>query len=104
MKTILITGASSGIGKATALLCAKEGHSLLICARREKEPKELTLEIQNKYKTDVHAFNLDVSKKEEVFKKIEGLPKKWNQIKGISSTLILFPEEKPIQEVLFIVP
>ena len=39
-KTVLVTGASSGIGKATAILCSKLGASVIITARNEERLKD----------------------------------------------------------------
>lgn len=79
-KTIFITGASSGIGQATALRCAQEKHRILICARREDRLKKVADEIKNKYQTDVHYFCLDVTQKEDVHHKMNYLPKEWQEI------------------------
>lgn len=46
-KTILITGASSGIGKATALLCHKFGANIILTARRESELKNICNQLKN---------------------------------------------------------
>jgi NADP-dependent 3-hydroxy acid dehydrogenase YdfG len=46
-KVVLITGASSGIGKATAMKLAKEGASVVLCARSEDELKKLKEKIEN---------------------------------------------------------
>jgi len=45
-KVAIITGASSGIGRATALLFAKEGAALVLAARRQKELDDLVAEIR----------------------------------------------------------
>lgn len=45
-KVVIITGASSGIGKATAKLLASKGAKIVLCARREDKLKALTEEIQ----------------------------------------------------------
>lgn len=46
-KVVLITGASSGIGKCTAILCYQMGARVIITARREEKLKETLTEIQN---------------------------------------------------------
>jgi len=60
-KTTLITGASSGIGKAFAYQLAKEKHNLIIIARREDLLKKISNEIQNKYKVKVNVVAADLT-------------------------------------------
>ncbi len=77
-RTALITGASSGIGKATAIELAREGFNLVICGRRQDALDELQQELQKKVK--VHSLRFDVRDKEEVKKAIEGLPEEFQTI------------------------
>lgn len=77
-KTALITGASSGIGKATAKAFAKADINLILCGRRENELKKLQEELSSK--VSVTLLQFDVRDKAEVFKKIEGLPLEFQQI------------------------
>lgn len=77
-KTALITGATSGIGKATAIAFSKEGINLIICGRRKKELEKLKAELEKNVK--VHLLQFDVSKREEVFKAIENLPPYFQKI------------------------
>lgn len=72
MKTALITGASSGIGRATAIALAKAGFSLVLCGRRQNRLDEL----KNKLSTlgRMHTLNFDVRDKKAVFKAIKSLP------------------------------
>lgn len=79
-KIALITGASSGIGMATAIALAKEGVNLILLARRKKILDELEHELREKYSVDVLSLNLDVRNKEEVQKKINELPSNWKAI------------------------
>ena len=74
--TILITGASSGIGKATAELFAKDGARLILCGRRQERLDQL----KDSLNTEVHLLNFDVRDRTAVFRAIESLPANWKQI------------------------
>lgn len=62
MKTVLITGASSGIGKELAIKFAKHGYSLILVARRKKLLQDLKKELINEYDIKVEYFACDISK------------------------------------------
>ena len=78
MKTALITGATSGIGKATASAFAREGINLILCGRREDRLAELKKELSKR--VAVHKLSFDVRDKEVVFEKINSLPEKFQKI------------------------
>lgn len=75
-KTILITGATSGIGKATAELFAERGERLILCGRRQERLEQL----KAKFKGEIHLLNFDVRNRKAVFDAIDSLPKAWKQI------------------------
>lgn len=77
-KTAFITGATSGIGKATAVLFAKNGIDLVICGRRQERLDGLKKDLGK----DVNVFtlNFDIRSKEEVNKAIRGLPEEFSLI------------------------
>lgn len=62
MKTVLITGASSGIGLELAHVYAENGYNLFITARRENNLKDLKEAIEKKHNVKVDYFPLDLSK------------------------------------------
>ena len=66
-KTVLITGASSGIGAVMAKRFAYLGYNLAICARREERLEVLKAEIEAEYGVKVAVLTLDVSDYEQVF-------------------------------------
>ena len=66
-KTILISGASSGIGAGMAREFAKKGYNLAICARRMERLQALKRELEEQYGIQVIARTLDVTDYEQVF-------------------------------------
>lgn len=71
-KTALITGATSGIGEATAYEFAKHGIRLIICGRRLERLKTLKNDLEKQ--TDVHILNFDIRDRQATFDAIAGLP------------------------------
>ena len=78
MKTILITGATSGIGLATAKKFANKKNQLILCGRRQHKLDEISNEISKI--TNVLTLQFDVSDKEEVNKVLENIPKEFSSI------------------------
>ncbi len=77
-KTAFITGATSGIGRATARLLAKEGYRIIACGRRAERLKELKEELSAV--TDITTLTFDVRDHEAVVAAIESLPEEWRAI------------------------
>lgn len=80
-KTVFVTGASSGIGQATAHAFAKEGANLLLCARRIDRLEEMKKEFLRLYPDcKVHIFKLDVRNRAAVESALDTLPQEWKDI------------------------
>src|SRR5947209_15971959 len=79
-KIVLITGASSGIGRATAFAFAAEGARLLLCARRLDMLLELESPLMKAGAQGVLLFQLDVTQRESVEQAISALPPEWTEI------------------------
>jgi len=79
-KTIMITGATSGFGKAIAKKFAKNEYSLIITGRRKELLDELESDLHSSGKLNVLSLCFDVRKKEEVESVIASLPEEWKKI------------------------
>jgi len=77
--TILITGATSGFGKAIALKFAAEGHHCIITGRREDRLEEVTNELAQ-HKVDVLPLALDVRDRTAVEDTLANLEERWQAI------------------------
>ena len=80
MKTVLITGASAGIGKATAHIFAKNGWRMAITGRRADRLEELARELVDSYNVAVKVLVFDIQSKSEVVSAISELGEDWNNI------------------------
>lgn len=78
MKTILITGATSGIGKATAELLAKQGNRIVICGRRSEVLESVKADLSPF--TEIFSLKFDVRNLEEVENAVNSLPEEWKNI------------------------
>lgn len=78
MKTALITGATSGIGKATAVAFSKHNINLILCGRRQDRLEILKSELSKN--VQVHTLCFDIRDKESVFSEINSLPESFNTI------------------------
>ena len=79
-KIALITGATSGIGKATAEVLAKNGFDIIITGRREEKLLELEKLLQNEHKAEVLSLEFDVRNYTDVEKYVGNLPERWKNI------------------------
>ena len=101
-KTVFITGASSGIGRATAKAFAQQGARLLLCARRIDRLTDLARELATlDPEPDVFNFRVDVQDPLAVNETIANLPKDWRNIDvlvnnaGLSRGLTKLFEDDP---------
>ena len=79
-KTIMITGATSGFGKAIAVRFAENGFNIIITGRRKELLNKLEKELQTVGNIKTLSLNFDVRKKDEVESVIENLPEEWKKI------------------------
>jgi len=77
-KTVFITGATSGIGKASAEIFAKSKFNLILCGRRSERLSKLKEEL-GKF-TNITTLQFDVRNREEVFKSIASLSLEFQKI------------------------
>ncbi|HMM01455.1 MULTISPECIES: SDR family NAD(P)-dependent oxidoreductase [unclassified Dysgonomonas] len=97
-KIALITGATSGLGRAIALRLAKEGYDVIITGRRKDRLEELEREIEIKYESKVYSLCFDVRVYNEVEKAITSLPEEWKAIDILVNNAGLAVGLDPIQQ------
>ena len=78
--TVLVTGASSGIGRSCAVKFAEAGARIILAARRTDRTKILADDLKRSYKTDCLSVGLDVRDRNAVVRTFAGLPNEWKTI------------------------
>jgi 3-hydroxy acid dehydrogenase/malonic semialdehyde reductase len=79
-KTIMITGATSGFGRATAIKFAKNGYNIIITGRRTDRLNKLKNKLISFGKIKVLSLTFDVRNRDEVASVIMNLPEEWKTI------------------------
>lgn len=98
IKTVMISGATSGIGEACAYKFAKEGYRLIITGRRKERLDKLAAELKNKYNCGLLSCELDVRDKNMVKKLVENLPVEWRSIDVLVNNAGLALGLSPLQD------
>jgi NADP-dependent 3-hydroxy acid dehydrogenase YdfG/Flp pilus assembly protein TadD len=78
--TVLITGATSGIGKASAMLLAEHGYRLILTGRRAERLQDLKIALETDFQAEVLSLQLDVRDAAAVEQAINNLPESWKVI------------------------
>ena len=80
MSIALITGATSGFGKATAIRFAEHGYNVIITGRREERLNELEDYIKENFEVDVLTLCFDVRNREETINELNAIPHEWKDV------------------------
>jgi NADP-dependent 3-hydroxy acid dehydrogenase YdfG len=79
-KTVLITGASSGIGEGCARKFAAQGARIILNARNVQKLEALALELKEKYNSECYVLPFDVCDRKTAIESLESLPNEWKSI------------------------
>lgn len=79
-RIVLITGASSGIGEATAQVFAQAGAKLILVARRQERLAQLADDLNKEFASDIHTMSLDVRDRPGVESALAQLPSDFSAI------------------------
>ena len=97
-KTILITGATSGFGKACAHAFATNHHRLILTGRRADRLEKEAAILREKYNIEVLTLNFDVREREAVKHAVESIPEEWRNIDILINNAGLAAGSDPIQD------
>ena len=79
-QTVLVTGATSGIGRATAERFAEAGYRVIMCGRRADRLEALKAEYVEQYEADVLTLSFDLRSMQETKEALAALNHPWNNI------------------------
>ncbi|MEO0042672.1 MAG: hypothetical protein RL329_2120 [Bacteroidota bacterium] len=97
-KVVLITGATSGIGRATAEVFARNGFKLILTGRREDRLEEIKNEFTEEHRNLIQTLNFDVRNLDAVKKAIATLEPEWRNVDILINNAGLAKGLSPIHE------
>lgn len=97
-KTIFITGATSGFGKACAHAFASNHHRLILTGRRSDRLDKEAVILREKYNIEVLTLNFDVRNRNAVKQAVESIPPDWRNIDILINNAGLAAGSDPIQD------
>ena len=97
-KTIFITGATSGFGKACAHSFAHEGHRIIITGRRADRLETEAENLLKMYGVEVLTLNFDVRDRDAVKLAIDSIPENWRNIDVLINNAGLAAGSDPLQD------
>jgi NADP-dependent 3-hydroxy acid dehydrogenase YdfG len=80
MKTVLITGTTSGFGEACAAIFAKNGYRVILNGRRTERLQAVKERLEQEYAVSCYLLPFDVQNREEVFRAVNSLPEEWQAV------------------------
>ena len=98
IKTALITGATAGIGQATAQILAENGLRLILTGRRAERLMSLAQKLREEYQTDVKTLAFDVRNRSKTASALDSLPEAWKKIDVLINNAGLAMGRGPVQE------
>ena len=96
--TALITGATSGIGRATAEIFARQGYRLILTGRRAERLEETKTYFETTYHNKIHLLNFDVRSLEAVKTAVNSLEEEWRNVDILINNAGLASGFAPIHE------
>lgn len=97
-KTIFITGATSGFGKACAYAFAVDHHRLILTGRRAERLEKEAAFLHEKYNVEVLTLNFDVRNRDAVKHAVDSIPDNWRNIDILINNAGLAAGSDPLQD------
>lgn len=97
-KIVCITGATSGIGKATAKIFAKHGFNLIITGRRSDRLAEIKDKLELKYGVEIKTLCFDVRDRQSTLDTLNSLEERWRSVDILVNNAGLAKGFSPINE------
>ena len=99
---IVISGATGGVGEATAKLFASKGHCIILLGRSQKKLSKLASFIAKKHKVEVHFFSCDVENRDDLNRSINSINKLNFKINLLINSAGIFPYGALIKQNEFV--